>query len=95
MNDWRADLDGMVRESIAFGKSVAIEPPKPRTIVEPNRLPPVNLNSSERQEIRQRVSNFMAHQERFSRERKEFAASQMKRMLWGGRDPAAFGGSGS
>ena len=53
----------------------------PRTIIEPSRLPPVILNNSERDDIRQRVSNFKAHQERFTREREEFAASQMKRML--------------
>jgi hypothetical protein len=53
----------------------------PHTIVEPSRLPPVNLNNSERDEIQQRVSNFRAHQERFAREREEFAASLLKRML--------------
>jgi hypothetical protein len=87
MTDWKADLDAMVQESIAFGKSIPIA--KPRTIVEPNRTPPVDLNSSERQEIRQRISDFRAHQERFARERDDFAASQLKRMLWGGRDLAA------
>jgi hypothetical protein len=47
-------------------------------IAKSNRVePPV----SERDEIRQRVSNFKAHQERLAREREEFAASQMKRML--------------
>jgi hypothetical protein len=65
------------------------EPPLPRTIVEPatppavelNRLAPVGLPKSERDEIRQRVSNFKAHQERFAREREEFATSLMRRML--------------
>jgi hypothetical protein len=79
MTDWKADLDALVQESIAFAKSVAIEPPIPRTLVEPNRMPPVN--NSERHEIRQRVSNFKAHQERFARDRDDFAASQLKRML--------------
>jgi hypothetical protein len=44
-------------------------------------MPQVNLNNSERDEIRQRVSNFKAHLERFAREREDFAASHMKRML--------------
>ena len=57
------------------------KPPVPRTIVEPNRMPPVNLNNSERDEIRQRVANFKAHQQRFIRERKDYAASEWKRML--------------
>jgi hypothetical protein len=81
MTDWKANLDAMVQESIAFRKSIPVEPPKPRTIVEPNRMPPVNLNNSERDEIRHRVVSFKAHQERFARDREDFAASQMKRML--------------
>jgi hypothetical protein len=92
MTNWKADLDALVKESIAFAKSIPVEPPIPRTIVEPNRMPPVNLNNSERDEIRERVSNFKAHQERFARERVDFAASQMKRMLV---DPTALGESGS
>jgi hypothetical protein len=92
MTNWKADLDALVKESIAFAKSIPVEPPIPRTIVEPNRMPPVNLNNSERDEIRQRVSNFKAHQERFAREREDFAASQIKRMLV---DPTALGESGS
>jgi hypothetical protein len=31
-------------------------------------MPRVNLHNSEREEIRQRVANFKAHQERFARE---------------------------
>jgi hypothetical protein len=57
------------------------KPPVPRTVVGPHQLPPVNLNNSERDEIRQCVANFKAHQERFAREREDFAASQLKRML--------------
>lgn len=81
MTDWKADLDALVSESKAFTKTIRAELPMPRTIVEPNRLPPVNLNNSERDEIRQRVSNFKAHQERIAREREQFAASEVKRML--------------
>jgi len=43
-------------------------------------MPPVNLNKSERDQIRQRVANFKAHQERFAREREDFAASLLKKM---------------
>jgi hypothetical protein len=81
MIDWKSDLDAFVQETMAFTKSLRVELPMPRTIVEPNRKPPVNVNNSERDEIRQRVSNFKAHQDRFAREREDFAASQMKRML--------------
>jgi hypothetical protein len=81
MTGWKADLDALVQESTAFTKSIRVEPTIPRIIVEPNRMPPVNLNNSERDEIRQRVANFKAHQERFARQRDDYAASQMKRML--------------
>jgi hypothetical protein len=36
---------------------------------------------SERELIRQRVANFKAHQQHFIRERKDYAASEWKRML--------------
>ena len=36
---------------------------------------------SEREEIRQRVANFKAHQQRLIREREDFAASEWNRML--------------
>jgi hypothetical protein len=81
MTNWKADLDALVEETMGFTKNIRVEPPMPRTIVEPNRMLPVNLNNSERDEIRQRVANFKAHQERFAREREDFAASQLKRML--------------
>ena len=80
MTNWKADLDALVEETMEFTKSVRVEPPMPRTIVEPNRMPPVNLNNSERDEIRKRAANFRAHQERFTREREDFAASLLKRM---------------
>ena len=80
MPHWKADLEALVEETMAFTKNIRVEPPMPRTVVEPNRTPPVNLKS-ERDEIRQRVANFKAHQERFAREREHFAASQLNRML--------------
>jgi len=81
MTNWKADLDALVEATTQFTKSVRVEPPMPRTIVEPNRMPPVNLNNSERDEIRQRVANFRAHQHRLIQERKGYAASEWKRML--------------
>ena len=80
MPNWKADLEALVEETMAFTKNIRVEPPMPRTVVAPNRMPPVNLRS-ERDEIRQRVANFKAHQERFAREREHFAASQLNRML--------------
>jgi hypothetical protein len=81
MTNWKADLDALVEATTALTKSVRVEPPMPRTIVEPNRMLPVNLNNSERDEIRQRVANFKAHQQRLIQERKGYAASEWKRML--------------
>jgi hypothetical protein len=81
MTNWKADFDRLVEESTAFANKHRVDQLMPRVIVEPSRLPPVDLNISQREEIRQRVSNFKAHQERFTREREDFAAFQMKRML--------------
>jgi hypothetical protein len=80
MNNWKTDLDALVEETMAFTKGVRVQLPLPRAVVEPNRLPAVNLNNSERDEIRQRVANFKAHQERFAREREDYAASLLERM---------------
>ena len=81
MIDRRADFDRLVKEMAADTKGIRVEPSTPLTIVEAKRMPTVSLNISLRDEIRERVSNFKAHQARFSREREEFAASQLKRML--------------
>jgi hypothetical protein len=81
MTEWKTDLEALVQETMAHTKSNRVEPPMPRTIVEPNRMPPINPNNSERNEIRQRVANFKAHQERFAREREDFATSLLNKML--------------
>ena len=74
MTNWQADLDALVKETMALTKSVRVEPPILRAVVEPN------LKNSERDQIRQRVANFKAHQERFAREREDYAASLLERM---------------
>jgi hypothetical protein len=60
MTDWNADFDALVQETMAITKSISVEPPIPRTIIEPNPLPAVNRNNSERDEIRERVANLKA-----------------------------------
>ena len=77
---WKANLDTLVEETMAFAKSVRGEPNTQRTIVDPNRMPSVNWMESEREEIRHRVANFKAHQQLFTRQREDFAASEFKRM---------------
>ena len=74
MTNWKAELDALVEETMAFAKKHRVEPPPMSS-----RTPPLDLPKSERDEIRQRVSNFKAHQERFAREREEFAASKLKK----------------
>jgi hypothetical protein len=80
MTDWKFDLDALIDETMAFAKRIQVAPPLPRTIVEPNRIPPINWNKSEREEIGERVANFRAHQLRFMKEREAYAASTLKRM---------------
>ena len=80
MADWKTELNAFVEETTAFAKRLRVEPPMPRTIVEPNRMPPVNRVESEREEIRQRVADFRAQQQRFIMEREDSASSEWKRI---------------
>ena len=80
MTNWQAELDVLMQETLRLTKSAGVEPLIPRAVIEPLRTSPVNLNSSERDQIRQRVSTFKAHQERFAREREDFAASLLQKM---------------
>lgn len=87
MSDWKADLERLVENTTAFEKRIRVQLPMPRTIVEPDRKPVVNWMESEREEIGCRIANFKAHQQRFMRERKDYAASELKRMLAPRYDP--------
>ena len=80
MINWQAELDALMQETMRLTKGAGVEPVIPRAVIEPNRMSPVTLNNSERDQIRQRVANFRAHQERFAREREDFAASLLKEM---------------
>jgi hypothetical protein len=80
MVNWKAELDSLVEETMAFAERVRVEPPMPRAIVEPNRMALANWRVSERDEIGQRIANFKAHQQRFMREREDHAAAELKRM---------------
>jgi hypothetical protein len=75
MTDSKVHIDVLVEETIALTKSISVQSPPPPP-VEPAPMPPVNL----RDELRERVSNFKALQQRFTREREDYAASQIKRM---------------
>ena len=81
MADWKTELNALVEETTALAMSLRVETPTARTIVAPSRIPPVKGIESERELIRQRVANFKAHQQRFKREREDYAASEFKRMI--------------
>ena len=64
------DIEAMLAETIA----AAVEPPKPAPIARSEMK--VDFQS----EIRARVANFRAHQERFSREREAYCSATMAKV---------------
>jgi hypothetical protein len=79
MTDWKTDHDALVAEGMAFAKTVRREP-LATDLTERPRLEPMNWGAPQREEIRQRVSNFKAHQQRLTKEREDYATSTMKKM---------------
>ena len=81
---WRSELDALVEETLAFAdanKGKAIQPFVPMKLVEQalpkspraTRLEPlISPAFSEREEIKRRVANFKAIQERMRRERDDY-----------------------
>jgi hypothetical protein len=62
--------------------------PEPAHVVsdetaEQPRLEPMKWGGSEREEIRQRIATFKAHQQRFTREREDYALSTLMRVQGG------------
>lgn len=49
-------------------------------IIGGRRLEPMKWKGPERDDIKQRVANFKAHQQRFNREREDYATSTLERM---------------
>jgi hypothetical protein len=79
MTDWKTDRDALVDEGMAFARTVRQEPPA-TDLTERPRLEPMNWGGPQREEIRQRVSNFKAHQQRLTKEREDYATSTLKKM---------------
>jgi hypothetical protein len=79
MTDWKTDRDALVDEGMAFARTVRREPPA-TDLTERPRLEPMNWGGPQREEIRQRVSNFKAHQQRLTKEREDYATSTLKKM---------------
>lgn len=84
MHDWKSELDALVAETMAFTESLKVEIERPRSVpkkvVEPGCLSVPDYGGSERDEIRKRVESFKAQQERFMREREEYANSLLRRI---------------
>jgi hypothetical protein len=75
IRDAEVNEPGVVRRALDEKLALGEEQTKAsrHQIADPNRA---------REEILQRVANFRAHQERFTREREDFAAAELRRM-WG------------
>jgi hypothetical protein len=87
--DWKNELDALVRETMAFVKSVEGPKDKPvmtppavllEALAEPSRpnatktIAPPSDRLSERDEIMRRVLSFKAHQEKMAREREDYCS---------------------
>lgn len=85
MHDWKSELDALVAESMAFARSLKEQiewsRPQPKEVVEQSASSAPDYGGGERDEIRKRVESFKAHQERFMREREEYADSLLRRVM--------------
>jgi hypothetical protein len=91
--NWKLELDALVESTMAFARDVERQripdlPVAVRTAEQaladtskPIPLPTAITPASERDEIRQRVSNFKAHQEKMAREREDYYSQIKAKML--------------
>ena len=91
--DWKLELDALIENTMAFSNHVKRKPipdlpiamktaeQAPQPVAAPANIPPIVLPTSERDEIRQRVSNFRAHQEKMAREREHHYLQVKARMM--------------
>ena len=94
--DWNRNLDALIESTMAFVKDVKREPipdlSAAMTTVEQaladtskpdlsRAVMPIARPTSERDEIRQRISNFKAHQEKMAREREDYYLQVKAKML--------------
>ena len=88
MRDWKAELDVLVAETMALTSNpddnVARPRPQPQETTESIGLNPIDWRDAEREAIRQRVETFRANQQRFIREREEYAASVLLKAIFDG-----------
>jgi hypothetical protein len=82
--DWKLELDALVDSTTALARDVERQPIPDLSVAvraaeqaladpsKPTPLPAAITPASERDEIRQRVSNFKAHQEKMARQREDY-----------------------
>jgi hypothetical protein len=83
---WKQDLEALIESTMAFANEVKRRPTPEfpvalRTIPPVTAIAPIVLPTSERDEIRQRVNNFKAHQEKMAREREDYYSQMKARMI--------------
>ena len=95
--DWKRDLDVLIESTMAFVKNVKREPipdlplalrtaeqalaDTSKPMPPPVTITPTVWPASARDEIRQRVRDFKAHQEKMAREREDYYLQVKARML--------------
>jgi hypothetical protein len=92
--NWKQDLEALIESTMAFAKDFERQPTPElpvalrtaeqalaETPIPPvSAIPPNVLPTSERDEIRQRVNNFKAHQEKMAREREDYYLQMKAKM---------------
>jgi hypothetical protein len=91
--NWKQDLDALIESTMAFARDVQRRPVPDLPVAirtaeqaladtsKPIPATPAVWPTSERDEIRQRVNNFRAHQEKMAREREDYYLQMKARML--------------
>jgi hypothetical protein len=96
MHSWKKDLDALVEQTIAFARAVTkevkpqiVDPGQDQAETVPqdstsqpagDETPIRKTASNEREEIGRRLASFKAHQEKWTRDREEYANSMLDRI---------------
>jgi hypothetical protein len=89
--NWKQEIDALIESAMAFARDVKRQPvamrtaeqtpaDRPNPVDRPATIAPI-VWPSERDEIRQRVDNFKAHQEKIAREREDYYLQVKAKML--------------
>jgi hypothetical protein len=91
MMNFHQELDALIESTMAFANDVKQRQRIPdlalalraaeQALADTSKPMPMIWPMSERDEIRQRVSNFKAHQEKLAREREDYYLQEKARML--------------